>query len=144
MKTALNVPLLAQRAGEIREQTGKIRHYASLPDDEFMADERNLYTVLHLLLISIEATAAICNHILAKVARKVPESYVSCFEAMSDMGIVSEDLLSRLKRMARFRTLLVHRYWTVDPQKVLEIAREHTSDFEEFLQQVSRWLEEQI
>ncbi len=41
----------------------KAQRSAGLPDAEFWGDERNLYTVLHLLLIAIEATAALCNHV---------------------------------------------------------------------------------
>ncbi len=140
----VNIPLLRERAREIREQVDKIRRYASLPDEEFLADERNLYTVLHLMLISIEATAAICNHLLAKLARKAPESYAECFEHLAEMGIISGELASRLVQMSRFRNLLVHRYWTVEPQRVLQIARTNLGDFEEFLRQVGGWLREKV
>lgn len=140
----VNIPLLRDRAREIREQVDKIRRYASLPDEEFLADERNLYTVLHLMLISIEATAAICNHLLAKLARKAPESYAECFEHLAEMGIISGELASRLVQMSRFRNLLVHRYWTVEPQRVLQIARTNLGDFEEFLRQVGGWLREKV
>lgn len=140
----VNIPLLRERAREIREQVDKIRRYASLPDEEFLADERNLYTVLHLMLISIEATAAICNHLLAKLARKAPESYAECFEHLAEMGIISEELASHLIQMSRFRNLLVHRYWTVEPQRVLQIARTNLGDFEEFLRQVGGWLRKKV
>lgn len=136
----VNLPLLRERTREIREQVDKISRYASLPDEEFLADERNLYTVLHLLLISIEATAAICNHLLAKLARRAPESYAECFEYLADTGIISQELASRLIQMSRFRNLLVHRYWTIDPQRVLKTARTNLGDFETFLQQVGTWL----
>lgn len=140
----INFPLLQERAREIREQIDKIRRYTSLPDEEFLADERNLYTVLHLLLISIEATASICNHIMAGLAHKAPQSYADCFEHLVDSDIISSELAIRLTQMARFRNLLVHRYWTVNPQRVLQIARTNLGDLEAFLQEVGDWLREEI
>jgi uncharacterized protein YutE (UPF0331/DUF86 family) len=141
---AVNLPLLQERAREIREQVDRIRRYASLPDDEFLADERNLYTVLHLLLISIEATAAICNHLMAKLAHKAPHSYAECFENLVEAEIISQELAARLVQMARFRNLLVHRYWAIDPERVLKISRTNLGDFELFLQQVGDWLTKEI
>lgn len=131
--TGIDVERVKERSREIRESLEKIRHYAALPDAEFFADERNLYTVMHLLLIAIEATASLCTHILAKTARKVPSSHAECFEGLRDLRIVDEELASRLVKMARFRNLLVHRYWEVDPVRVLDYARENLGDFEAFL-----------
>jgi len=46
----IDIERIKERAREIRESQEKIRHYAALPETEFFADERNLYTVMHLLL----------------------------------------------------------------------------------------------
>lgn len=129
----IDIERIKERAREIRESLEKIRHYAALPETEFFADERNLYTVMHLLLVAIEAVASLCTHILAKTARKAPASHAECFEGLRDLGIMDDELASRLVRMVRFRNLLVHRYWEVDPVRVLGYARENLGDFEAFL-----------
>ena len=136
----LNEELVKTRAQEIRENLGKIRGYASLPEDEFWADERNLYTVMHLLLMSIEATAALCSHILARLARRAPASYVECFEALRGLDLIDDELAGDLVQMARFRNLLVHRYWQIEPKLVLRYAQENLGDFEAFLAAVSQLL----
>ncbi|MGQ9626280.1 MAG: type VII toxin-antitoxin system HepT family RNase toxin [Anaerolineae bacterium] len=132
----VDVERVKERAREVRESLEKIHRYAALPDDEFFADERNLYTVMHLLLISIEAVAGLCSHVLAKTARKAPASYADCFEGLRETGILDDDLAGRLVRMSRFRNLLVHRYWEVEPARVLRYARENLGDFEDFLEAV--------
>jgi uncharacterized protein YutE (UPF0331/DUF86 family) len=129
----IDIERVKERAREIRESLEKICHYAALPDAEFFADERNLYTVMHLLLIAIEATASLCAHVLAKTARKAPSSHAECFEGLRDLGIVDDELASHLVKMVHFRNLLVHRYWEVDPVRVLDYAREDLGDFEAFL-----------
>lgn len=51
----VDVEQVRERAREIRESIRKVRQYAAQPDEEFFADERNIYTVMHLLLIAVEA-----------------------------------------------------------------------------------------
>jgi uncharacterized protein YutE (UPF0331/DUF86 family) len=136
----VNIELVRQRAREIRESTDKVRQYATQPDEAFFSDERNLYTVMHLLLLAIEAMAAICNHILAKTAHKAPGGYTDCFIGLETLDVLDHSLVQRLVQAARFRNLLVHRYWQVDPQRVLAYARQNLGDFETFLEQVGQWL----
>jgi uncharacterized protein YutE (UPF0331/DUF86 family) len=138
----LNEEMVKTRAQEIRENLDKVRRYTSLPDADFWADERNLYTVMHLLLMSIEAIAALCSHILARLARRAPASYAECFEGLRELDVVDDELSGSLVQMARFRNLLVHRYWEIEPDQVLRYARENLGDFETFLASVSRLIVE--
>lgn len=144
MMQPINVEMVRGRAREIRENLGKIRTYAAQSDADFFADERNLYTVMHMLLICIEAVANICNHLLAKTARKTPASYSECFEGLRELGILDDPLTSRLIQMARFRNILVHRYWQVEPERVLRYARENLGDFEAFLRDVGQFVSQQM
>ncbi len=136
----VNVEMVREWAREIRESLDKIRAYAAQPDADFFADERNLYTVMHLLLICIEAVAGVCNHLLAKTARRSPASYGECFEGLREAGIIDDTLAGRLIQMARFRNILVHRYWQVQPERVLRYARENLGDFEAFLRSVGQFV----
>ena len=57
-------------------------------------------------------------------------------ETLGRLGIVSDELSNKLVAMARFRNLLVHRYWEIDNQRVLNIARENIYDLLVFLSAV--------
>jgi uncharacterized protein YutE (UPF0331/DUF86 family) len=46
--------------------------------------------------------------------------------------------------MARFRNILVHRYWQVEPERVLRYARENLEDFEGFLRSVGQFVGQQM
>lgn len=144
MSRKINVELIRSRAREIRESLDKIRTYTGQTDDDFFADERNLYTVMHLLLICVEAVAGICNHLLAKIARQAPASYSECFESLHELDILDDALVNRLIRMARFRNILVHRYWQIEPDLVLRYARENLEDFELFLQHIGRFVGSEV
>jgi uncharacterized protein YutE (UPF0331/DUF86 family) len=80
----------------------------------------------------------LCNHLAARLAHQVPLSYPECFEVLGDEGILEKSLADSLRAMARFRNLLVHRYWDVDDQRVLQIARTQLGDLEQFLEAVGR------
>ena len=51
MKQTFNLEMLNERTREVKESIEKIRSYTAVPDKDFFADERNLYTIEHLLLI---------------------------------------------------------------------------------------------
>jgi uncharacterized protein YutE (UPF0331/DUF86 family) len=136
----INRQLVNDRMREIRDSVTKVRHYTQLPDAEFWSDERNLHTVLHLLLIALEAMGQLCAHILARAAQKAPASFAECMEGLQELGVVDEALAGQLTRMARFRNLVVHRYWQVDPSRVLTYARENLDDFDAYLAAVEQYL----
>lgn len=136
----INLDLVKARASDIRGCLARIRVYAALPDDEFYADERNEYTVQHLLLIAIEATAALCNHLVAHTTRAAPATYAECFDGLESIGMIDASLRTRLAGMVRFRNLLVHRYWEIDPPRVLNYARHDLADFEDYLAAIGVWM----
>jgi uncharacterized protein YutE (UPF0331/DUF86 family) len=142
--TGVNRDLVRSRAAEIRSGVVQIRRYAAQTDEAFFADARNLYSVQFLLLVTMEAAASLCNHILARSSRVSPASYAECLDGLHRAGIVDEDLAARLTRMARFRNLLVHRYWDVDGVQVLGYARQDLGDFEAYLAAIGEWLGETL
>jgi uncharacterized protein YutE (UPF0331/DUF86 family) len=110
----------------------------SLPDEQFWSDERNVETIKLWLIELVQDAADLCNHLAARLLHRVPLSYPECFELLGDEGILEEPLADALRAMARFRNLLVHRYWDVDDHRVLEIARTQLDDLERFLEAVGR------
>jgi uncharacterized protein YutE (UPF0331/DUF86 family) len=57
---------------------------------------------------------------------------------LGEAQMIEASLAENLRRMARFRNLIVHRYWDVDDQRVLEIARTQLGDLEQFLAAIGR------
>jgi len=138
----INVELVKARAADIRGCLAKLRVYTALADDTFFEDERNEYTVEHLLLVAIEAATALCNHLVAHTTRAAPATYAECFDGLASVGMIDAPLRDRLAGMARFRNLLVHRYWEIDSRRVLDYARRNLVDFEDFLAAIGGWLAE--
>lgn len=136
----IDLEKIKKRTSDILANLEKIRRYAALPDAEFWADERNILSIKHLLLESIEACGNICVHISAKKIFKPASSFSECFEILASAGVVDSGLAERLRAMARFRNILVHRYWDATDEKILSYARMNLDDFERFIGAVVAYL----
>lgn len=138
----VNLDLLRERAGEIREALERLSPYARLSREEFCSNEERTAAAKYRLIVAIEAALSICNHLCSRVARKAPETFADCFRILGKEGIISEALAQRLSKMARFRNLVIHLYWQVDNSRVHRILQEDARDLEEYLAQVGHFLKE--
>jgi uncharacterized protein YutE (UPF0331/DUF86 family) len=136
----VDIETLKTKAFAIRENVSKIRQYAGLSDEQFWADERNLLSIKLLMIQIIEDAIAVCSHIMTRRGGQAPSSYPECFSGLARLGVLDSALAERLMAMARFRNLLVHRYWQIDDQRVLELARKDIDDLEAYLMAVGRYL----
>lgn len=136
----IDVQKLKLRLSEIQESTSQIQEYTSLPEKEFWKDKRNILSVEQLLLRAIEAVGSICVHVAAKKLHKGVESPAECFEILEQGKVINASLAASLRKMARFRNLLIHRYWEVEERKVYEYAKKDLGDFDRFIRKIAEYL----
>ncbi len=109
--------------------------------EEINADPIIAYGIQHILQICVETLVNMAHHIIASCNFKIPRSNIESFEILASEGIIKDyTLLENLKKMARFRNLVVHRYWEVDNEKILEILQRDLDDFNEFAASISTFL----
>jgi uncharacterized protein YutE (UPF0331/DUF86 family) len=137
---SLNVDRLRLRLGAIADALRRLRELGALGEETFLADFRNTESAKYLLIVVIEAAIDICNHIVARGGGRSPQDYADCFEVLSELGVLKPALVERLKRMARFRNLVVHLYWQVDNRLVYRVICEDLEDLETFGQEILDWL----
>ena len=137
---ALNRELIESRFQDIRQSLERLERMRTLSREAFLGDQDTLDLACYRLLVAIEAAIQICFHLSAQRLQRVPEEYAECFAILGEAGMVSPELSQRLQRMARFRNMLVHRYWAVDYDRVYDILQEHLGDLREFVRAVSRLL----
>ena len=88
--------------------------------------------------MAIEGAIDICNHIVARAGGRAPHDHADCFAILGELNMLSDELVERLKRMAKFRNPLVHLYWKVDNKKVHQILREDIEDIKEYLKNTEK------
>ena len=108
---------------ELDEALEDWRRYQSIPLEDLLKkrDLRNM--VLHALLVSIQASIDIANHLISEKGLRRPANYRETFNILGDAGLISNDLASKLSDLAGFRNVLVHIYWGLDMDAVYGILQ---------------------
>lgn len=140
----VDVEKLKQRFSEIRESLEEIQKLTAIPPEVFWSEKRNMAAVKYFLLQAIEAVGSICTHICARKFHRGVTTLSDCFDVLREEGFLPSDMAERLKKMARFRNKLVHRYWEMDDRKILEHIQGGLSDFEDFMKVVVQALEAEL
>lgn len=134
----VNRERLATLIGEIEKAVGVLTDLSKIDKKDLLSDLKLIGSVKYYLILATEACVDICNHIAVYEHAGVPGSYADCFLILAEKEILTPEFANRMANMARFRNLLVHLYWKVDDERVYEILKNETGDFEEFVKLISR------
>ena len=134
--------LIERRITEIKSSLLELAQIIKEGKEEFLSNSLLRNAAKYLLITAIEGAFSVCNHISVRKGR-VPKSYADCFLTLAEFGVVEKDLAERLAKMAKFRNVLVHRYWRIDDELVFEIMREDVKDLEEFVRSVREYVKRQ-
>jgi len=124
---------LMKLSSEVFSSLDMLKELSKLPKDDFLEDKFKIASAKYFLIVSIEATIDMCNHLISRNRFRIPESYADTFNVMAEKRVISEDLMEKLIEMAKFRNRLVHIYWEVDDEVIYDIIREDIQDIEEFM-----------
>lgn len=135
----VNIDKVYAKFRDIRDSVERLRLFGDISLDEFLMDRDKQDIASFRLIVATEAAIDTCLHVAAKVLKEVPEEYAGCFQLLGDHDLIDRELSLRLAKMARFRNLLVHRYWEIDYSRMYEIIiGPDLDDLEEFIIQISR------
>lgn len=84
-----NIDLINRRLGEMQTSLEGLKTLASLSKEHFLSDPHAPDAAKYKLLLAIEASLSLCNHINARISRKVPETYADCFLMLKDPKVIS-------------------------------------------------------
>jgi uncharacterized protein YutE (UPF0331/DUF86 family) len=137
---ATNAESIEARIREINEAIQMLRSLVTKDFAELTIHEK--LSMRYLVIQLVEAASSICVQILLDIFNEKPEGFPECFARLGVKGVIPHDLASKLSSAARLRNLLVHRYWTVDDQKIYESVRTGRKDFKDFTAHVRGFLKE--
>jgi len=66
------------------------------------------------MLVSIQTSIDIANHLIAETSKEKPSTYRESFELLADLDIIDRKLAEELADLAGFRNVLVHMYVKLD------------------------------
>jgi uncharacterized protein YutE (UPF0331/DUF86 family)/predicted nucleotidyltransferase len=110
----------------------KLEEKAQLSEAEYLADSDTRDVVERRLQTATESCLNIGNHLIAVERLPVAEDYASVFHSLATGGVISPDMAESMADMARFRNLLVHLYWRVDPAQVHATLPQHIETLRDF------------
>jgi uncharacterized protein YutE (UPF0331/DUF86 family) len=129
---------IRQIMGEINAALRKLDVYAGIAEEEFLSNPEKVDGAKYNLIVAIEGAMDICNSIVARAGGRAPQDHADCFQVLGELSFLEAGFVERLKRMAKFRNLLVHLYWKVDDRKVYAILREDLPDIRAYLEIVNK------
>ena len=117
---------IADLLDELEEAVKDWERYSAFSLEELTLnrDKRNM--VLHAMLLSIQASIDISNHLIVKHGMKRPSTYRESFEILAEEGLIPRKLAEELEDLAGFKNVLVHIYWRLNLEEMYgEIGRAH-------------------
>jgi len=133
---------IRQIAGEVNSSLLKLDKFSKLSDEEFLSNDEKIDSAKYNLIVAIEGAIDICNHLVVRAGGRAPHDHADCFSVLGELNMFSPEFVEKLKRMAKFRNLLVHLYWKVDNEKVYRIIKEDIIDIRDYLQGIEKILAE--
>jgi len=128
-------------ASEIYSSLNELKKLSRMDESEFVSDSYKLNSAKYLLIVGIEASIDLCNHLISMNKFREPEGYADTFKVMEEEGIIESEFADRLEMMARFRNRLVHIYWKIDDEYIFKILNENIDDLGSLVENISDHLD---
>jgi uncharacterized protein YutE (UPF0331/DUF86 family) len=135
----IDVKRLRQYLTEITRNSQELRKIVA--QGALAPESIELKAAKYLLIELAEAISNCLQHLLAKQKGIAVGGYIDTIAKGYKEGILSQELFQKLKPFFDFRNSLVHRYWTVDDEKLIENIKSGLNDFDQFVDETEMYLE---
>ena len=123
---------------EIRKNSPELNEL--IDQNELRAESLPLKAAKYLLIELAEAMSNTIQHILAKEKGVAVSGYIDSVVKAHQHGLISADLFQRLKPFFDFRNSLIHRYWSIDDDRLIENIKNGRDDFDRFVEEIEAYL----
>ena len=123
---------------EIRRNSSELCELVD--QNELAPNSLPLKAAKYILIELAEAMSNTIQHVLAKEKGVAVSGYIDTIVKGREHGILSEELFQRLKPFFDFRNSLIHRYWTIDENLLIENIKKGKDDFDRFIEEVETYL----
>lgn len=130
--------VVTNRVSDVEEALTSLKDLGRLGLDTYLDDPHKIASSKYHLIVAIEASLDLANHLIAKNRFRVPQDNADSFRVLEENDVLTAELASDLADMARFRNLLVHRYAEVDDRRVHAIIGEDITDLHRFVEAIGK------
>jgi uncharacterized protein YutE (UPF0331/DUF86 family) len=123
---------------EIRKNSSELNQL--IDQNELKAESLPLKAAKYLLIELAEAMSNTIQHILAKEKGVAVSGYIDSVVKAHEQGLISADLFQRLKPFFDFRNSLIHRYWSIEDDRLIENIKNGRDDFDRFVEEIEAYL----
>ena len=123
---------------EVRKNSSELNQLVE--QNELKAESLPLKAAKYLLIELAEAMSNTIQHILAREKGVAVSGYIDSVVKAYEQGLISEDLFQRLKPFFDFRNSLIHRYWSIDDDRLIENIKNGRDDFDRFVEEIEAYL----
>jgi len=143
IKKALDLDRINKAKNDILGSVEEINSFLEGVDLEvFKEDTEKIRATERSLIIIVEAVGSIAFHIGARHFSYAPSGIPDSIEYLVKKGVLNDDLGKRLVNMAKFRNILIHRYWKIENDKLFEYATEELEkDIGRFIESIENYIE---
>ena len=128
--------VIAQKLESLRRALHRVETRCPDSVDALLED----YDAQDILALNLTRAVQVCVDIGASMASTLefspPDTMGELFDRLSEVGVIAPDLALRMKKAVGFRNFAVHNYEAINWAIVYAIARNHTTDFQEFARAV--------
>lgn len=126
---------------QIEETVRFLSNIAQRPESEYLDSMEARFSSAYGLMTAIEGVTGVAAHLISAEGFPVPKGAPDSFRILFEQGVLTDrEHCERLQAMARFRNLLVHRYWEIDYRRVHQVLRSSLEDFTLFAKDILRYL----
>ena len=131
---------ITKLSSEISTALIRLHELSELEKKVFLSDPHKVGSAKYFLIVAIEGSIDICNHLISMNKFRAPDDYADAFRILGEIDLLSEDFVKKLIEMARFRNRLVHIYWNVDNELIYTLICEDIDDIEQFIDKIAKSL----
>ena len=111
-----------------------------LKEHRLTSNSLELKAVKYILIELAEAIANVLQHILAKEHGMAVNGYVDTIVKGYNAGIITQQLFHKLKPFLDFRNSLIHHYWTIDDNILIQNLHKGYQDFPQFVTEIEKFI----
>lgn len=136
----LHIDKIEKNISLIQEFLKRLKSLSFMSKEEFLSDSRNPAAAESYLRRSLESVFDISRHILAKSYGIKDIEYKKIATELGQKGIINKEYTKTLVKMAGYRNRMVHLYHEVGSEEIYDILKNHLSDIEQFIYEITNFI----